>query len=84
MTAARPFRMPALAAALTFTAGAACAQEDDFSMLDADASGGLSLAEVQAAAPEVSTEEFSAYDADGSGELSPDEFGAWKASKSED
>jgi len=66
------------AAATGLTAQAAAA---DFNALDADRSGTLSFAEIQAAAPVVTAEEFAAADADGSGELSPAEFDAWVASK---
>lgn len=46
---------------------------------DTDASGTLSLAEVQAAKPEVTAETFAKYDTDGNGELSQAEYDAWKA-----
>ncbi|MEM8771557.1 MAG: hypothetical protein AAGD92_07905 [Pseudomonadota bacterium] len=65
------------------TATAACAVGADFEALDTDGSGGLSLLEVQTAAPSVSTEEFAAFDADANGELSKGEFEDWKASKKE-
>ena len=68
-----------LAAAFGFTASAACAEGDDFSALDLDNSNGLSLAEVQAAAPYVTADEFGKFDGDGSGELSKAEFASWKA-----
>lgn len=45
-----------------------------FASLDADASGGLSLAEVQAAMPDVTAEAFATADADVSGELSAEEY----------
>jgi hypothetical protein len=70
-------RILTTAAAIGLFAGVAYA--GDFEQLDADGSGGLSLAEVQAAAPSVTTEEFAAFDADGSGELSMSEFDQWKA-----
>jgi hypothetical protein len=55
---------------------AAMAQDaaTDFAALDADASGGLSLTEVQAAMPDVTAEAFATADADVSGELSEDEY----------
>ncbi len=74
-------RILTAAAALSIIAGAAYAA--DFDALDTDGSGGLSIAEVQAAAPNVSTEEFAAYDADGSGELSRGEFDQWKAASAQ-
>ena len=65
---------------LTAIAGlfATAAHAADFSAIDADGSGGLSFAEIQAAAPSVTAEEFAAADTDGTGELSPDEFEVWK------
>ena len=56
----------------------------DFSIIDTDASGGLSLAEILAVAPDVSEEEFVTFDVDGTGELSETEYEEWKASKSTD
>ena len=66
-----------IASMLVFAAGAAQAGEADFAMLDADQSGGLSLAEVQATYPDAAAEDFARYDADGSGELSEAEYAAW-------
>lgn len=57
--------------------GAAFAQDaamPDFVTLDLDASGGLSLAEVQAALPDTTQEQFTAVDVDANGELSTEEF----------
>lgn len=71
-------------AALSAFGLASPALAGDFATLDTDGSGGLSLAEVQAAAPEVTEEEFAGYDVDESGELSEVEFDAWKASKTEE
>ena len=56
--------------------GAALAQDLDFATLDADASGGVSLEELQVALPELTEEEFASYDLDASGELSEDELAA--------
>jgi len=53
----------------------------DFTIVDTDASGGLSYAEVIAVAPDVSEEEFVTFDVDGTGELSETEYEEWKASK---
>ncbi len=54
-----------------------------FASLDTDASGTLSLTEIQAAKPEVTAEKIAKYDTDASGELSEAEFDAWKAAKKE-
>lgn len=57
--------------------GAAFAQDavaPDFATLDADASGGISLTELQVAMPGVTAEAFGAADTDASGELSAEEF----------
>lgn len=69
-------RLIALTAATGLIASGASAA--DFGALDKDASGSLSFAEIQAAAPAVTAEEFAAADIDGTGELSRDEFEAWK------
>ncbi len=74
-------RFIALAASAGFISFAAYAA--DFDALDADGSGGLSFAEIQAAAPGVTAEEFAAGDVDGSGELSRAEFEAWKSASAE-
>jgi opacity protein-like surface antigen len=52
-----------------------------FADLDADASGGLTLIEVQAVKPEFTAEKFAKYDTDASGEISQAEYDAWKAAK---
>ncbi|MEM9014391.1 MAG: hypothetical protein AAGB02_04710 [Pseudomonadota bacterium] len=52
--------------------------ESQFAALDVDASGGLSLSEVQSAAPDVTANTFLQYDTDLSGELSETEFAAWR------
>jgi Ca2+-binding EF-hand superfamily protein len=59
--------------------GAAFAQDavaPDFTTLDTDASGGISLTELQVAMPGVTAEAFAAADTDASGELSAEEFAA--------
>jgi len=66
-------------ASLGLAATAANAQSADFKTLDIDVSGGLSLAEAQAIAPDLSADDFAQFDADGSGELSQEEFAAWIA-----
>lgn len=48
----------------------------DFATVDADASGGVSLVEAQAAWPDLTEEAFTAADLDGNGELSPEEYAA--------
>jgi len=46
----------------------------DFASVDADASGGLSMEEIQAVFVGVTADQFAAVDSDGNGELSADEF----------
>jgi hypothetical protein len=46
----------------------------DFTSVDTDVSGGVSLAEAQFAWPEITAEVFAAADLDVSGELSADEY----------
>ena len=60
------------------------AQDTTFADADTDMSGGLSLAEVQAIAPDVTSEGFNAYDADADGELNEDEFDTWKMANPEE
>lgn len=48
----------------------------DFTSVDADASGGVSVAEAQVAWPDLTPEAFAAADLDGNGELSAEEFAA--------
>ncbi|MEO1149808.1 MAG: hypothetical protein AAFW83_02355 [Pseudomonadota bacterium] len=67
----------------TFGGAALAAHASDFNIIDTDASGGLSLSEVQAVAPDVTEDEFVNFDIDGSGELSEGEYEDWKASKSD-
>ncbi len=74
-------RLIALAASAGFVSFAAYAA--DFDALDGDGSGGLSYAEIQAAAASVTAEEFAAADVDGSGELSRAEFEAWRSASAE-
>ena len=71
-------RLIGLITIIGFTASAACADDSDFAVIDADGSGSLSLTEVQTAAPQVTAEEFITYDADSSGELSAEEFSVWQ------
>lgn len=51
----------------------------DFATVDADASGGVTLAEAQVAWPELTQDAFTAADTDGNGELSSDEYAALTA-----
>jgi hypothetical protein len=46
----------------------------DFLTVDADASGGVSLTEAQAAWPDLTEDAFNAADADANGELSEEEY----------
>ena len=52
-----------------------------FADLDTDASGALTLAEVQAAKPDFTAEKFAKYDTDANSEISQAEHEAWKAAK---
>lgn len=54
-----------------------------FSAADTDMSGGVSLEEVQAISPDVTSDGFDAYDADADGELSEDEFETWEMANPE-
>ncbi|MEM9233677.1 MAG: hypothetical protein AAGA69_05500, partial [Pseudomonadota bacterium] len=69
-------RILILAAAGSLLATGAMAQT--VADLDSDQDGQLSLAEVQAAAPDVSAEVFASYDTDQNGYLSEEEFEVWK------
>lgn len=48
----------------------------DFATVDADVSGGVSLAEAQLAWPDLTEEAFTAADVDANGELSAEEYAA--------
>ena len=52
----------------------------DAASVDTDVSGSISLAEAQAAWPDLTEEAFTAADVDASGELSADEYAALAAS----
>jgi hypothetical protein len=56
------------------TAAFAQAAAPDFATVDADASGGVSLAEAQVVLPDLTEEAFTAADIDANGELSAEEF----------
>ncbi len=56
------------------TAAFAQAAAPDFATVDADASGGISLAEAQVVLPDLTEEAFTAADIDANGELSAEEF----------
>ncbi len=64
----------ALAAGLVFAASSAFAGEDNFTKVDKDGSGKLSMEEVAEAHPEVDANLFKSIDTDGDGELSPKEY----------
>ncbi|GJL91951.1 MAG: hypothetical protein DHS20C04_16100 [Hyphococcus sp.] len=70
-------------ALLALCASIAHSQSTDFISMDADASGGLSLEEIQAVIPDVKAEDFGRHDGDASGELSVEEFAAWMATETE-
>lgn len=70
-----------LAGAFSLAAGAALAGDADFSKLDADKSGGLSLAELNAKMADFTSQDLAAIDADASGDISEAEFAAWKSAK---
>jgi hypothetical protein len=59
---------------MSTAAFAQAAAAPDFATVDADASGGVTLAELQVALPTVTAEQFAAADADANGELSAEEF----------
>lgn len=69
------------AAVLSLAAGAALAGDKDFAKLDADKSGGLSLAELNAVMADFTAQDLAAIDADGSGDVSEAEYAAWKSAK---
>lgn len=56
--------------------GSAFAQGLDFASLDADASGTISIEELQVAIPDITPESFALLDSDGDGVLSEQEFAA--------
>ena len=67
------------APAIAQEAGEAEHKEDKFVMIDADADGALTLAEVQEVDETVTEADFSKYDADDSESLSKMEFANWAA-----
>lgn len=64
------------------TAAFAQAAAPDFATIDADVSGGVSLAEAQVALPDLTEEAFTAADLDANGELSAEEFATLTATAS--
>ncbi|MDZ7629048.1 MAG: hypothetical protein U5J99_11680 [Parvularculaceae bacterium] len=70
-----------LASAFALAAGAALAGDADFAGLDADKSGALSLAEINAKMAAFTAQDFAAIDADQSGDVSKAEYDAWKSVK---
>lgn len=75
-------KLTLLAGAFTLAAGAALAGDADFAKLDADKSGGLSLAELNVKMADFTAEDLAAIDADRSGDISEAEYAAWKSAKS--
>jgi hypothetical protein len=67
--AAAGFALPAMAA--------------EFSEVDADADGRVTLVELQAIAPDVNEDSFATYDRDLDGALIEPEFAAWNAAQEE-
>jgi hypothetical protein len=76
-------RILTASALLALCVSVAHSQSTDFISMDADASGGLSLEEIQAVIPDVAAEDFGRHDGDASGELSVEEFAAWMATETE-
>jgi hypothetical protein len=74
-------KLTLLAGALTLAAGAALAGDADFAKLDADKSGGLSLAEMNVKMADFTAQDLAAIDADRSGDISEAEFAAFKSAK---
>lgn len=64
------------AAALTASAAFAFAQAPDFTAVDTDASGTVTMEEAKAAMPDITEEAFAAADTDQSGDLSLEEYAA--------
>lgn len=61
---------------VALSSSAFAADELDFTQLDLDADGALSITEIQAAMPDLTEEAFDAADADESGTLSAEEVTA--------
>lgn len=59
--------------------GGAVAQDLDFNALDTDASGSLSIEELQVAIPDLTAETFAMLDTDADGAISEEEFAALTA-----
>lgn len=72
----------AATATAALMAGAANAQDMDFATVDADASGDITVDELQAEASMTTQADFDEYDADADGVLNEDEFAAWQAESS--
>lgn len=75
-------KLTVLAGAMMLAAGAALAGDADFTKLDADRSGALSLAELNVKMADFTAQDLAAIDADGSGDVSEPEFTAWKSTQS--
>ncbi len=74
-------KLTVIAGAFALAAGAALAGDADFAKLDADRSGGLSLAELNAKMADFTAQDLAAIDADASGDVSEAEFAAWKSAQ---
>jgi opacity protein-like surface antigen len=81
-------RLIAIAAlAAAFAAPAAVADhhgaKKTFADLDADSSGGVTLAEIQATKPAMTADKIAKNDTAGNGDISAAEHDAWKAAKAD-
>ena len=74
-------RILAATALIALCISAARSQAVDFTAIDADTSGGLSLEEIRAVTPDIADVDFSLHDRDASGELSVEEYAALVASQ---
>ncbi len=79
-------KMIALTAAAAFLAVPVAFAGDDmtFEDIDTNASGTLTMTEVQAVKPDVTSAQFEEYDANDDGSIDMAEYEDWKASKTDD
>ena len=68
---------------LSVTGGALAQDALDFTALDTDANGEVSMEELQVAIPDLTAESFAMLDTDASGALSAEEFAALTPSNTE-